>query len=287
MPIIETRNLTHIYSRGTPFEKTAIRDVNISIEAGETVGLIGHTGSGKSTLIQHLNALLRPSAGQVLLNGGDIFASKSAMREARRHVGLVFQYPEYQLFEETVYADIAFGPKNMKLSAAEIDERVREAAHFTGVTDDMLTVSPLELSGGQKRRVAIAGVLAMRPELLILDEPAAGLDPEGRRSILQNLLDWKAASGATLLLVTHDMSAAAALCPRLIVMDGGHVALDGPCAEVFSHAEQLRAMGLDLPASADLALRLRKRGAKLPADLYTLDALTSAILALRGGDGAC
>ncbi len=287
MPILETKDLTHIYSQGTPFEKTAIDGVNISIESGETVGLIGHTGSGKSTLIQHLNALLKPSRGTVMLHGQDIFASKASMREARRHVGLVFQYPEYQLFEETVYADIAFGPKNMKLSEPEIDERVHEAAHFTGVTDDMLTASPLELSGGQKRRVAIAGVLAMRPELLILDEPAAGLDPEGRRSILQKLLDWKTASGATLLLVTHDMSAAAALCPRLIVMDGGRAAFDGPCDAVFSHADELRAMGLDLPASADLALRLRKRGLALPDNIYTLDALTDAILALRGGDGVC
>lgn len=287
MPILETQDLTHIYSQGTPFEKTAIDGVNISIESGETVGLIGHTGSGKSTLIQHLNALLKPSRGTVLLGGQDIFASKTAMREARRHVGLVFQYPEYQLFEETVYADIAFGPKNMKLTSAEIDDRVREAAHFTGVTDDMLTASPLELSGGQKRRVAIAGVLAMRPEVLILDEPAAGLDPEGRRSILQKLLDWKSARGATMILVTHDMSAAAVLCPRLIVMDGGHTAFDGPCAEVFAHAEALRSMGLDLPASADLALRLRQRGAKLPEGIYTLDALTNAILALRGGEGVC
>lgn len=287
MPIIETQALTHIYSRGTPFEKKAIDRVDLSIEAGETVGLIGHTGSGKSTLIQHLNALLKPSEGRVLLHGEDIFASKTAMREARRHVGLVFQYPEYQLFEESVYADIAFGPKNMKLPDAEIDERVREAARFTGVSEAMFSQSPLELSGGQKRRVAIAGVLAMRPELLILDEPAAGLDPAGRRTILQNLLDWKKASGATLLIVTHDMGAAASLCSRLIVMDGGRIAFDGGCAEVFSHAEQLRAMGLDLPASADMALRLRRRGLSLPDGIYTPEALTGAILALRGGAGSC
>ncbi len=287
MPIIETRSLTYIYSRGTPFEKKAIDRVSLSIEQGETIGIIGHTGSGKSTLIQHMNALLKPSEGRVLLRGEDIFASKASMREARRHVGLVFQYPEYQLFEETVYADIAFGPRNMKLSEAEVDERVREAAAFTGVTEDMFGKSPLELSGGRKRRVAIAGVLAMRPEILILDEPAAGLDPAGRRSIFANILAWKKASGATLLIVTHDMSAAASLCSRLIVMDDGHVAFDGSCPEVFSHAEQLRAMGLDLPASADMALRLRQRGVALPPDIYTPEALTSAILSLWGGDDKC
>lgn len=287
MPIIETQALSHIYSRGTPFEKKAVDRVSLSIEAGETVGIIGHTGSGKSTLIQHLNALLKPSEGRVLLRGEDIFASKTSMREVRRHVGLVFQYPEYQLFEETVYADIAFGPRNMKLSDTEIDERVREAASFTGVTEDMFSKSPLELSGGRKRRVAIAGVLAMRPEILILDEPAAGLDPAGRRHILGNILDWKKASGATLLIVTHDMSAAASLCSRLIVMDKGRIALDGNCSEVFSHAEQLRGMGLDLPASADMALRLRERGVALPPDIYTPEALTAAILSLWGGDGKC
>ncbi len=287
MPIIETKALTHTYSRGTPFENVAIDHIDIAIEAGETVGLIGHTGSGKSTLIQHLNALLKPSEGQVLVRGQNIFASKAAMKEARRQVGLVFQYPEYQLFEETVFADIAFGPKNLKLSDAEVEERVREAARFTGVGEELFAQSPLELSGGQKRRVAIAGVLAMRPEVLLMDEPSAGLDPAGRESILQNILNWKKATGATLILVTHDMAAAARLCSRLIVLNKGRVAMDGSPAEIFARAEELRQMGLDLPACADIAHRLRQKGLDIPAGIFTREALKQAILSLRGGDAAC
>ncbi len=287
MPIIETRGLTHHYSKGSPFENIAIDHIDLAIEAGETVGLIGHTGSGKSTLIQHLNALLKPTEGQVLLGGEDIFASKLSMKQARRRVGLVFQYPEYQLFEETVFADIAFGPKNLRLSESDIDERVREAAQFVGLSEDIFAQSPLELSGGQKRRVAIAGVLAMRPEILLLDEPAAGLDPAGRESILQNILAWKKATGATLLLVTHDMAAAAELCGRLVVLCRGRIALDGKPAEVFAHADELRAMGLDLPPCADIADRLRAQGLPIPAGLYTRAALKEAILALRGGEAPC
>ncbi len=287
MPFLEAKALTHVYSKGTPFEKVAIDHIDLAVERGETIGLIGHTGSGKSTLIQHFNALLKPSEGSVLLDGQDIFASKTAMRDARRRVGLVFQYPEHQLFEETVWADIAFGPKNQKLSGAELDARVREAAAFVGIGEELFGVSPLELSGGQKRRIALAGVLAMKPELLILDEPAAGLDPAGRESIFRNILDWKTATGATLILVTHDMSAAASLCSRLVVLSGGKLAFDGTPASVFSHADALRGMGLDLPASADIASRLRRLGVKLPPDIYTLDRLTEAILALRGGDAPC
>lgn len=287
MPFLEAKALTHVYSKGTPFEKVAIDHIDLAVERGETVGLIGHTGSGKSTLIQHFNALLKPSEGSVTLDGQDIFASKTAMRDARRRVGLVFQYPEHQLFEETVWADIAFGPKNQKLSDAELDARVREAAAFVGIAEELFGVSPLELSGGQKRRIALAGVLAMKPELLILDEPAAGLDPAGRESIFRNILDWKAATGATVILVTHDMSAAASLCSRLVVLSGGRIAFDGTPASVFSHAEALRGMGLDLPASADIASRLRELGVKLPPDIYTLDRLTAEILALRGGDAVC
>lgn len=287
MPFLEAIALTHVYSKGTPFEKVAIDHIDLAVERGETVGLIGHTGSGKSTLIQHFNALLKPSEGSVLLDGQDIFASKTAMRDARRRVGLVFQYPEHQLFEETVWADIAFGPKNQKLSDAELDERVREAAAFVGISEELFGVSPLELSGGQKRRIALAGVLAMKPELLILDEPAAGLDPAGRESIFRNILDWKAATGATVILVTHDMSAAASLCSRLVVLNGGKIAFDGTPASVFSNADALRDMGLDLPASADIASRLRRLGVNLPPDIYTLDRLTAELLALRGGDAVC
>ena len=287
MSLIELRGLTHVYSRGTPFEKTAIDGLDLAIEAGQTVGLIGHTGSGKSTLISHLNALLKPSAGTVLLDGEDIYASKAAMRAARFRVGVVFQYPEYQLFEETVAADIAYGPKNLKLSQAEIDRRVREAAAFVGLKEDRFDRSPLELSGGQKRRVAIAGVLAMEPELLVLDEPTAGLDPAGREDLLEKLFAWKKASGGTILLVTHDMSIANR-CDRLVVMEDGHIVLDGTPEAVFSQSEKLRASGLDLPAPAHIAGLLRNEGIAVPPSVYTVDQLSDAILALWGkGAASC
>ena len=285
MSLIEIRGLTHVYSRGTPFEKTAIDNIDLTIEAGGAVALIGHTGSGKSTLISHLNALLKPTAGTVLLDGEDIFASKAAMRAARFRVGVVFQYPEYQLFEETVAADIAYGPKNLKLSQEEVDRRVREAAAFVGFPEDRFDRSPLELSGGQKRRVAIAGVLAMEPELLVLDEPTAGLDPAGREDLLEKLFAWKDASGGTILLVTHDMSIANR-CDRLIVMEEGRIALDGTPEEVFAHSEKLLSIGLDLPAAARIAGLLREQGVAVPQGVYTIDQLAAAILALRGKGGA-
>lgn len=287
MPIIEVRSLTHVYSRGTPFEKIALDHIDLSVRAGETLGLIGRTGSGKSTLIQHFNALLKPTEGSVLLDGADIFASKSASHDARFRVGLVFQYPEYQLFEETVSADIAFGPKNMKLSAQEVSERVEEAARFCGVPEDVFGKSPLELSGGQKRRVAIAGVLAMRPEVLVLDEPSAGLDPAGRESILQNIVNWQNSTAATVILVTHDMSAAATFCARLVVLNGGHIAMNGTPKEVFSHSQELAAMGLGLPGAAQIALRLRQMGVPVPESVYTTTQLRDAVLALREGGAAC
>ena len=287
MSLMEIRGLTHIYSAGTPFEKVAVDGLDLDIEKGTVVGLIGHTGSGKSTLIQHLNALLKPTSGTVLLDGADIFASKDAMRRTRFRVGLVFQYPEYQLFEETVYADIAFGPKNQKLSAEDIDIRVRGAAQFVGLEESILGQSPLELSGGQKRRVAIAGVLAMDPELLILDEPTAGLDPAGREELLGNILAWREAREATILLVTHDMGIAAR-CGCLVVMEQGHIALRGTPDEVFSHAERLRQLGLALPEAAHIALLLRKSRIPIPASVYTPDRLRDEILALwRKGGAAC
>ena len=287
MSLIEIRGLTHVYSQGTPFEKAAVRDLDLSLERGGTVGLIGHTGSGKSTLISHLNALLKPTAGTVLLDGEDIFASKASIRAARFQVGVVFQYPEYQLFEETVYADIAYGPKNLKLAAPEIDRRVREAAAFVGLDEGTFDRSPLELSGGQKRRAAIAGVLAMEPELLVLDEPTAGLDPAGREDLLEKLFAWKKASGGTILLVTHDMSIANR-CDRLVVMEDGHIVLDGTPEAVFSQSEKLRASGLDLPAPAHIAGLLRNEGIAVPPSVYTVDQLADAILALRGkGAASC
>ena len=285
--VIRTENLTHVYSRGTPFEKTAISGISVEIHAGELVAVIGHTGSGKSTFMQHLNGLLRPDGGTVYVDGEDIFATKEATRDVRFKVGLVFQYPEYQLFEETVYKDISFGPKNMKLSEAEIDERVREAAHFTGVGEELFERSPLELSGGQKRRVAIAGVMAMRPRVLILDEPTAGLDPAGCAGILQNITDYRRETGSTVLLVTHSMDDAAKIAGRLIVFHEGSVAMDGTPEEVFSRQQELVGMGLDVPQSAAIADALRARGVKLPKSIYTLDSLREAVLGLAEGVPQC
>ena len=284
MSLMEIRELRHVYSAGTPFEKTAVDGLSLRIEENQITGLIGHTGSGKSTLIQHLNALLKPSSGTVLLHGEDIFASKDSIRRARFRVGLVFQYPEYQLFDETVYADIAFGPKNQKLSGEEVDRRVRQAAAFVGLDESLFEVSPLDLSGGQKRRAAIAGVLAMEPELLILDEPGAGLDPAGRQELFAKLFAWQKAQKSSILLVTHDMDTAAQ-CDRLFVLEQGRIAMEGTPAEIFSRPEELRRLGLDLPESAQIALLLRNAGFPIPP-VYTLDDLQSAVLALWEKGGA-
>ena len=278
-PILEIQNLTHIYSAGTPFEHTALDGVSLSVDRGEFIGIIGHTGSGKSTLMQHLNGLLKPTSGKVMLDGKDIWSDKKTTRQARFRVGLVFQYPEYQLFEETVYKDIAFGPKNMKLPKEEIDRRVREAASFVGLTDEQLEASPFDLSGGQKRRVAIAGVIAMEPEVLILDEPTAGLDPAGRAEILQNIESYRKAKNATIIMVSHSMNDVALLTDRLIVMNGAHLAMDGAPAEVFTHADELVEMGLDIPEVTQVFLCLQKLGLKLPP-VYTME---QAVEALRGG----
>ena len=285
--VIRTEHLTHVYSRGTPFEKVAISDVNVEIHAGELVAVIGHTGSGKSTFMQHLNGLLRPSSGAVYVDGEDIFATKEATRDVRFKVGLVFQYPEYQLFEETVYKDMSFGTRNMTPAEGEIDERVREAARLTGVGEELFERSPLELSGGQKRRVAIAGVMAMRPRVLILDEPMAGLDPAGCAGIMQNITDYRRETGSTVLLVTHDMDDAAKIADRLIVFHEGAVAMDGTPDEVFSRQRELVEMGLDVPQSAAIADALRARGVALPASIYTLDQLRAALLALAKGVAGC
>ena len=278
-PILEIQNLTHIYSAGTPFEHTALDGVSFSVRKGEFIGIIGHTGSGKSTLMQHMNGLLKPTSGKVLLDGTDIWSDKKVTRQARFRVGLVFQYPEYQLFEETVYKDIAFGPKNMGLSKEEIDRRVREAASLVGISDELLEVSPFDLSGGQKRRVAIAGVIAMEPEVLILDEPTAGLDPSGRAEILQNIEGYRKAKNATIMMVSHSMNDVALLADRLIVMNGAHLAMEGTPEEVFSHAWDLVDMGLDIPEVTQIFLQLEKLGLKLPP-VYTME---QAVDALKGG----
>ncbi|MGI6028923.1 MAG: energy-coupling factor transporter ATPase [Candidatus Heteroscillospira sp.] len=284
--LLKTEGLTHVYGAGTPFETVAIENIDIEIEKGELLGVIGHTGSGKSTFIQHLNGLLKPTSGRVLLGGEDINVSKERSRDARFRVGLVFQYPEYQLFEETVRRDIAFGPGNMGLSEAEIDRRVREAAGFVGLSGELFEVSPLELSGGQKRRVAIAGVIAMEPEVLVLDEPTAGLDPEGRENLLKNIRDYRDATGAAVLLVSHSMDDVARCADRLAVFSGSRIAMLGTPAEVFSRDAELEEIGLTVPQATKIARALRNRGVPLPAGIFTLEQLERALLDMKGA-GVC
>ena len=279
-PIVQVENLSHIYSIGTPFEHVALDHMNFSVERGEFIGVIGHTGSGKSTLMQHLNGLLKPASGRVLLDGKDIWSDKKLTRQARFRVGLVFQYPEYQLFEETVYKDIAFGPKNMGLSPEEIDRRVREAAGFVGLTEAQLEVSPFDLSGGQKRRVAIAGVIAMEPEVLILDEPTAGLDPSGREEILQNIESYRKAKNATIMMVSHSMNDVARLTDRLLVLNGAKIAMDGTPEEVFTHAAELEEMGLDIPEVTRVFLRLQALGLDVPA-VHTMEQAVAVLKKLK------
>lgn len=282
MSVITVENLRHTYSAGTPFEKTAVEDVSLTIPQGQFVAVLGHTGSGKSTFIQHLNALLQPSSGRVLLDGEDINKDKKTRHDVKWKVGLVFQYPEYQLFEETVFADIAFGPKNMGLGKEEIAERVREAASFVGVDEKLFERSPLELSGGQKRRVAIAGVIAMRPRVLILDEPTAGLDPSGSRKIMDNICRYREQSGATVIFVSHNMDDAARLAKRLIVFNRGRVAMDGTPEEVFSRPKELIEIGLSVPQSTALAMMLREKGMDLPGAIFTHEQLLRAVKEAKG-----
>ena len=281
-PILEVKNLTYIYSAGTPFEHKALDNVSFSVHRGEFIGIIGHTGSGKSTLMQQLNGLLKPTSGSVLLDGRDIWADKQQTRQARFRVGLVFQYPEYQLFEETVYRDIAFGPKNMGLSQEEIQRRVLEAAGFVGITQQQLQVSPFDLSGGQKRRVAIAGVIAMEPEVLILDEPTAGLDPVGRAEILQNIENYRKAKNATVMMVSHSMEDVARLTDRLLVMNGSKLAMDGPPQEIFCHAQKLLDMGLSIPQVTQVFLHLQKMGLDVK-NVYTIEQAVAECKRIRGG----
>ena len=284
--ILETKKLSHIYSAGTPFERGALLEVDFTAYAGEYLGIIGHTGSGKSTLIQHLNGLLKPTSGQVLFQGEDIWADAKRTRQTRFQVGLVFQYPEYQLFEETVYKDISFGPKNMGLDEGEVDRRVREAARFVGLRDDQLEKSPFELSGGQKRRVAIAGVIAMEPKVLILDEPTAGLDPAGAASILANIETYRQANHATVILVSHSMEDVARLADRLVVVSQGTLPYVGTPREVFSHGEALESMGLAVPAMNRVFSRVRAMGVDIDPAVYTVEQAKAAILdALRKKGG--
>ena len=285
-PILEIKNLTYTYSAGTPFEHTALDNISFQVNRGEFIGIIGHTGSGKSTLMQQLNGLLKPTVGTVMLDGKDIWSDKKLTRQARFRVGLVFQYPEYQLFEETVYQDIAFGPRNMGLDEKEIDRRVREAAGFVGLSEQQLSVSPFDLSGGQKRRVAIAGVIAMEPEVLILDEPTAGLDPVGRADILGNIQSYRKAKNATIMMVSHSMEDVARLTDRLLVLNGSKLAMQGSPVEVFAHAEQLKQMGLSIPQVTQIFLHLRDLGLKVD-NVYTIDQAVKVLRQLKEGMKPC
>lgn len=283
--IIKTENLSYVYSEGTPYEHRAVDNVSIEIEKGSFVGLIGHTGSGKSSLIQHLNGLLKPSSGKVYIGGEDLWANPKDIRRFRFKVGLVFQYPEHQLFEETVRKDIAFGPKNMGLSEEEVEARVLEAAKHTGLTEDYLEKSPFELSGGEKRRVAIAGVLAMRPEVLILDEPTAGLDPKGREFILSEIKDYHEKTGATIILVSHSMEDVARFASHVLIMNHAKAAMYGETREVFSHVEELCEMGLEVPQISRVFAKLREKGCAVPESVLTVAEAKDAVLRLLGKGG--
>jgi len=285
MSVLEVKNLCYTYSEGLPDEKKAVKNVSFTAERGEFIGIIGHTGSGKSTLIQMLNGLLKPHSGQVLIDGQDLWADKSKLRENRFRVGLVLQYPEYQLFEETVRKDIAFGPRNMGLSEEEIEARVQEAAAYLGLSDELLSRSPFDLSGGEKRRAAIAGVLAMRPEVLVLDEPTAGLDPRGRRELLQVVQDYHKKANNTVIFISHSMDDVARYSDRVLVMNAGEVFCFEAADEVFRHAAKLREMGLNIPAVTEMMLQLRDKGHALNTAVYTAQAAADAVAEkLKGGD---
>ena len=285
MSILEIKNLSYKYGVGTPFEIAALDNINLSVEKGEMLAIIGHTGSGKSTLIQHFNSLLKPSEGNILLDGKDINESRESAHKARFRVGLCFQYPEYQLFESTVYKDIAFGPTNMGLDKAEIDRRVRKAAEFVGLKESMFEKSPFDLSGGEKRRVAIAGVMAMDPEVLIMDEPAAGLDPRGRRVILDLIRNYREKTGSTVIIVSHSMEDVASIAEKILVLNKGKVAFYGSVDEVFSHDEELKDMGLNVPQITRIFSELGRYGFNLDKSTYTIEDAAEKILKYLQGGG--
>jgi len=282
VPIIQTEDLTYIYGPNTPFQRTALHSVSLSIEEGAFLGVIGHTGSGKSTFIQHLNGLLKPASGHVYVDGVDLASGKEAALNARFQVGLLFQYPEYQLFDETVSQDIAFGPRNMGLSEAEVEARVHDAAGFVGLEEALLSKSPFELSGGEKRRAAIAGVMAMRPRVLILDEPTAGLDPRGQEQILDNILTYKRETGATVIMVTHSMEEIARLADTIAVFKSGQIVMEGTPADIFAQGDALRDLGLAVPAVTRIAMRLAELGRPI-GPCYTVKQAVSAVMALERG----
>ena len=286
-PILQVEHLTHTYGIGTPFQRSAVDDISFSVEDGEFLGIIGHTGSGKSTLIQHFNGLLKPSSGRILLDGRDIWTEPKKIRSVRFEVGLVFQYPEYQLFEETVYKDIAFGPANMGKSGDELDHCVRDAAKLVELKEETLHKSPFELSGGQKRRVALAGVLAMGPRVLVLDEPTAGLDPAGRENLMANIRDFHRNRGGTIILVSHSMDEIAQNVDRILVMKSAKILMSGAPREVFSRADELISAGLDVPQITRVAMALHRRGIPIDPAVYTVGELQRELLALRRGGAKC
>ena len=283
--IIRTDHLTMTYGVNTPFEKVAVNDLNIEIMEGEFLGIIGHTGSGKSTLVQMLNGLITPTTGKVLLRDKDINENKKKLREVRFQVGMVFQYPEYQLFEETVYRDIAFGPTNMGLTGDELDKRVRESARFTGLKDKLLDKSPFDLSGGEKRRAAIAGVIAMDPDVLILDEPTAGLDPQGRDKLLNQILSYHKERKNTVILVSHSMEDIARVADRILVMNKGNAEILPPKREVFDQGERLEKMGLRVPQITKITQLLQKKGIDLPDGILTVEEAFDSIMTLLKKEG--
>ena len=280
--VLETKDLTYIYSKGTNYELAAIRDINLSIEKGELVGIIGHTGSGKSTLIQHFNGILKATSGTVLLDGTDIWQDKSKIRNVSFKVGVCFQYPEYQLFEETVYKDIAFGPKNMGLDEKEIDRKVRQVCEFVGLDESYFEKSPFDLSGGEKRRVAIAGIMAMEPEVLVLDEPCAGLDPKGRNVILDLICEYRRKTGSTVLVVSHSMEDISKIATKILVMNDSKLAFYDTVENVFAKSDELIEMGLNIPEITKLFLKLKKAGYDVRTDIYTLEQAEKELLALAG-----
>ncbi len=285
MTILEVKGLTHTYSESSAAVTDAVNDVSFGIEKGEIIGIIGHTGSGKSTLVQHLNGLLKPTAGTVLFKDEDIWKNPKEIRKIRSKVGLVFQYPEYQLFEETVYADIAFGPKNMGVSGDELDGRVREICNIIGIKDEYLEKSPFDLSGGEKRRVAIAGVMAMKPEVIVFDEPTAGLDPRGREDVMNIIKNYREASDATVIIISHSMEDMAALADKILVMNKGKLELFDTVENVFSQGERLRAMGLNVPIVTRIFAELIRRGINLPENVFTVEAAVEALKKLKEEDG--
>ena len=285
MSVLEVKNLTHTYSGNTPFVNDAVSNVSFTVEKGEILGIIGHTGSGKSTLVQHLNGLLKPTDGQVLFSGEDIWENPKEIRKIRSKVGLIFQYPEYQLFEETVYADIAFGPKNMGLDGDELDSRIKEICRIVGVKPEYMEKSPFELSGGEKRRVAIAGVMAMRPEVIVFDEPTAGLDPKGRENVIKIIKDYREATGATVIIISHSMEDMAVLADKLLVMNKGNLCMFDTVEKVFSRGNELRAIGLNVPIVTRVFAELKAMGIDVNENIFTVEAAVNELKRIKAGDG--